>query len=252
MSIIPSSLRAVCGSRASAGASGTGRQSHEFGTEPPTIDAPAARRRQLGIVIGPSLIHVVAMAWSAGLLGGPARADPPPSPDPRSRLRAFGGVLASAWEFREAPTAGGAGLAPRVTYVGPIDRGFTMSAECRGSGPSIYISIDEPESSLRQLRFDVQIPVVFRIERKSSRTIDSARVRVTARLTGGYTAATDRVTIGMARTDAARAIDLIEGNAETSAPSLVVEVAGSTGTFSLTGARESFSTLKRACETRKL
>jgi hypothetical protein len=223
-----------------------------LGTKPPTINAPAAWRQRLGIVIGPSLIHVVAMAWSAGLLGGPARADPPPSPKPPSRLQTFGGVLASAWAFWEAPTAGGSALVPRVTYVGPIDRGFRMSAECRGSGPSIYISIDKPETSLRQLRFDVQIPVVFRIERKSSLTIDSARVRVTARLTGGYTAATNRVTIGMALTDAARAIDLIEGNAETSALPLVVEVAGSTGTFNLMGARESFTTLKRACETQKL
>ena len=214
------------------------------------VNASAARHTLLRIVTRPNLIHVVALVWSVGLLGSPARADPPPVSKPRSRVEAFGGALASAWTFWEAPTAGGSALIPKVQYVGPISRGFRMSAECRGSGPSIYISIDNPNARLQKLRFDVLIPVVFRIATKSSLTL--GRVRVTGRLTGGYTANTNRVTIGMALTDAARAINLIDGNAETSAPLLVVEVAGTAGTFDLAGARDTFVLLKRACESRKL
>lgn len=222
------------------------------GTELPIVNAPAASHTLLRTIIGPTLIHVVVLMWSAGLLDSPAWADPPSSPQPRSRLQTFAGALASAWTFWEAPTAGGSALVPQVQYVGPINRGFRMSAECRGSGPSIYISIDNPNARLQKLRFDVLIPVVFRLESKGALTIDGSSVRVNAKLTGGYTANTNRVTIGMAFNDAARAIDLIEGNAEISAPLLAAEVAGSTGTFDLVGARASFATLKRACETRKL
>jgi hypothetical protein len=251
MSTMSSSPGSARGSRASAGKSGTGAQPREIsGTVPVIVNASAARHTLLRIVTRPNLIHVVALVWSVGLLGSPARADPLPLSKPRSRVEAFGGALASAWTFWEAPMAGGSALVPRVQYVGPINRGFRISAECRGSGPSIYISIDSPNSHLQRLRFDVLIPVVFRTESKSSLTIDS--VRVTARLTGGYTANTNRITIGMALADAARAISLIDGNAETSAPLLVVEVAGAAGTFNLTGARDTFALLKRACKSRKL
>lgn len=241
------------GSRASAGKSGTGAQSRAIsGTVPVIVNASAARYTPPRIVIRPTLIHVVALVWSAGLLGSPAQADPPPLSKPRSRLEAFGGALASAWTFWEAPTAGGSALVPRVQYVGPINRGFRMSAECRGSGPSIYISIDNPNSRLRKLRFDLLIPVVFRIESKSSLTINGNSVRVTAKLTGGYTANTSRVTIGMGLANAGRAITLIESNAGTSATHLAVEVAGTAGIFDLTDARDTFAALKRACESRKL
>lgn len=239
------------GSRASASKLGTAPRSCERKVARlPTTRAAAVWSKLLAIVAVASFVSAVSLMWSAGLLGSPARADSPPVSKPRSRLEVFGGALASAWTFWEAPTAGGSALIPRVQYVGPISRGFRMSAECRGSGPSIYISIDNPNSRLQRLRFDVLIPVVFRTESKSSLTIDS--VRVTARLTGGYTANTNRITIGMALTDAARAISLIDGNSETSAPLLIVEVAGAAGTFDLAGARDTFALLKRACESRQM
>lgn len=143
-------------------------------------------------------------------------------------------------------------MIPRVSYVGAIDRGFGMSVECRGSGPSIYMSIDNPDAALQQLRFDVPIPVVFRVENRTSPTTGSDSVQLIAKLAGGYMATTNRVTIGMGLAEAARAIRLMEGNAATSATHLAVEVAGTAGTFDLTGARDTFALLKRACETRKL
>ena len=143
-------------------------------------------------------------------------------------------------------------MIPRVSYVGAIDRGFGMSVECRGSGPSIYISIDNPDPALRQLRFDVPIPVVFRAAGGGSLATANDSARVTATLTTGYMATTNRIAIGIGLADAARAISLIESNAGPSATLLAVAVAGAAGTFDLTGARDSFAALRRACESRKL
>ncbi|MYZ50166.1 hypothetical protein [Propylenella binzhouense] len=194
-----------------------------------------------------AIVVAVALAGNAGILAGPTRADPPPAvPQPPGHARP------PAWRFWESPTAGGPAVIPRISYVGAIDRGFGMSVECRGSGPSIYISIDNPDAALRQLRFDVPIPVVFRAAGGGSLATANGSARVTATLTTGYMATTNRIAIGIGLADAARAISLIESNAGPSATLLAVEVAGAAGTFDLTGARDSFAALRRACESRKL
>lgn len=138
-------------------------------------------------------------------------------------------------------------MIPRVRYVGSVDRGFGMSAECRGSGPSIYISIDDPDAGLQRLRFDVPIPVLLRVGRAGALSGASKSAHITALLTGGYTALTNRVVIGMGPDEADSVIRLIEGNAQASSARLTVEVAGTSGTFDLAGARDAFVILESAC-----
>ena len=197
-------------------------------------------------VPGAAIVVAVALAGSAGILASPTRADPP-----LARPQSPAGALPSAWRFWESPTAPGPAMIPRVSYVGAIDRGFGMSVECRGSGPSIYISIDNPDADLQQLRFDVTIPVVFRIENRTSPAAGRDSVQLIAKLTESYMTTTNRVTIGMGLADAARAIRLMEGHSATSGTHLAVEVAGAAGAFDLTGARDVFALLKRACGSQK-
>jgi hypothetical protein len=192
-----------------------------------------------------ALVVVAALTSNAGRVVSPSSAGNLPEDLQPNH------ALPSAWSFWEAPTAGGPGLIPRVTYVGTINRGFGMTLECRGSGPSIYVSIDHPDAGLQQLRFDVPIPVSIRVDR-TARATAGENVRIAARLTEGYTTTSNRVAVGMALADAARAIGMIEDNADMPGTLLAVEVAGSTGRYSLTGARDTFATFKLACESRKL
>jgi hypothetical protein len=127
-----------------------------------------------------------------------------------------------------------------------------MSVECRGSGPSMYLLIENPDAKLRQLRFDTPIPVFFRIEGRSSLSTESDSARVSAQLSQGYLASTNSVTIGMGLADAARAVGLIMRNARTTSTILAVEVAGTASTFDLAGARDVFTSFKRLCDERKL
>lgn len=194
-----------------------------------------------------AIIALVALATNFGVLEKPARAEPASSSTPQADRQPAGSTPVSAWTFSESPLAGGPGMIPRVRYVGSVDRGFGMSAECRGSGPSIYISIDDPDAGLQRLRFDVPIPVLLRVGRAGALSGASKSAHITALLTGGYTALTNRVVIGMGPEEADSVIRLIEGNAQTSSARLTVEVAGTSGTFDLTGARDAFVILESAC-----
>lgn len=210
-----------------------------------TFDICVALKQVLGT--SAAIVASVVLALSVGGSEHPVRAESAPTSTPRAAPQSPGLASDIAWKFRESPLAGGPGTIPRVTYVGTPDRGFGMSAECRGSGPSIYISIENPDAHLQRLKFDVPIPVTFRIGRRGSPTTATNIVRPTALLTGGYTVASNRVVIGMARQEAASVVGLIESSPETSNGILMVELMGTPATFDLTGARQIFATFKSAC-----
>ena len=148
---------------------------------------------------------------------------------------------------------GGGGSVPQVGYSGPRDRGFDLMAECRGSGPSVYITVTGPGPDLRQLRFDTPIPVVFRLERKSGgKTATPAdRAHVTARLSEGYVAHTNRIRLGIGLRDGAAVASLLGRQTGPEAARAVVEVGRSSASFMMAGARKAFARLKRSCDAQR-
>jgi hypothetical protein len=154
------------------------------------------------------------------------------------------------WRYGESPLVGGAGSIPWVAYGGPRERGFDLMAECRGSGPSVYITVHSPGPDLRQLRFKTPIPVAFRLEREhQGKAVAGDEVRVWATLSEGYMAHTDRVRVGIGLQDGAAVASLLGLGTGREAAHAVVEIGKTSATFLMAGARNAFAQLKRSCDT---
>ena len=157
-----------------------------------------------------------------------------------------------AWRYGESPVVGGGGSIPLVGYSGPRDRGFDLTAECRGSGPSIYVTVSNPGPDLRQLRFDTPIPVVFRLEWKPGiKPVPADEAHVTARLSEGYVAHTTRIRVGIGLQDGAAVASLLGRQAGPEAARAVVEIGRSSASFLMAGARKAFAQLQRSCDAQR-
>jgi hypothetical protein len=157
-----------------------------------------------------------------------------------------------AWRYYEVPLVGrGGGTIPTVSYAVPSDSGFDFRAECRDSGPSIYITVKGPGPDLRQLRFDTPIPVTFRLQRpRQARAAGSDEARVTAKLSVGYLAHTNEIRVGMGLQDGAAVVALLgrDLGPEADATGAVVELAQTSGNFRMSGAHNAFAQFKRRCD----
>lgn len=153
------------------------------------------------------------------------------------------------WRYGESPAVGGGGVIPRVGYHGPSDRGFDLMAECRGSGPSIYITVTDPGPDLRQLRFNTPIPVVVRIDRgRAGKATPADEARVTASLSEGYIAHTGRIRVGIGLQDGTAVADLLGRDTGAAATRVIVEIAKTSAAFAMAGAPKAFAQLKRNCD----
>jgi hypothetical protein len=162
-----------------------------------------------------------------------------------------GSAADDAWRYGEVPVPGGGSAIPTVFYAVPSDSDFEFRAECRGSGPSIYITVKGPGPDLRQLRHDTPIPVTFRLQRpRQARAADPDEARVTAKLSVGYLAHTNEIRIGMGLRDGAAVVALLgrDLGPEADATRAVVELAHTSGKFRMSGAHKAFAQFKRRCD----
>jgi hypothetical protein len=151
-----------------------------------------------------------------------------------------------AWQYGEAPIVGGGGRSPQLSYVGPRDRGFELAVECSGRGPSVYITVNDPGPDLRQLRFDTPIPVIVRLQRPGA---PAQEARVTASLSEGYIANTNRIRVGIGLQDGAAVAGLLgrDPGPGKDPGRAVIEIGRTSASFVMTGAHAAFAQFERRC-----
>jgi hypothetical protein len=161
-------------------------------------------------------------------------------------------AASDAWRYGESLSVGGSSTLPWVAYVGPGDHGFDLTAECRGSGPSVYVTVNNPGADLRALRFNMPIAVAVRVERTpEGKPAPADEVRITATLSEGYLAHTNRVRVGMGLHEGAAVVGLLGRDPGSNSARALVRIGDTSAAFELAGARAAFAQLKRSCDAQR-
>lgn len=169
------------------------------------------------------LLTLVTAAATAALVGLPGAAD-------------------EAWRYGQSPMAGSRSSAHLVRYVGPRERGFSLEIDCDlGQHPTVHIGVDAPGRDLRQIKFDVPVPVTV--------TSGAQVVRGSGLLTEGVSPHVDRIRVSVGMQDAVAIAQALARDPAPRArsPYAVVQIGRTSAKFALAGASQAIAELMRSC-----
>jgi len=175
-------------------------------------------------------------------------------------LAAEGRADEAAWVYGASVAPGSGESRHVVRYTGPHERGVDLRIECLANMlPTVYLTIDEPGSDLRQITFDQPVPIVVRLappsgSRAASRskpndTAPGDRVRVSARLAAGVTPYSNQLQISVGLEAAVAVADALTraDRPDQGSRQVIVEVGRTSAGFFSRGVRQAVSELRQRC-----